>query len=98
MIHPNCAERGHNWDMWEMKYCRADGVPVVTWPDGSFECAQEDMPKLRRYTRQCQNMGCDGVQFAENLEPSGQSEIVDTHKWDKALAELAALKEKGGGQ
>lgn len=98
MIHPGCVQHGHSWTPWERKLCLVvDGVEqkVTEWPDGSFECKPEDCPKLREYRRQCEAMGCDAKQFAEKLEPAGGNEIVDTHAWDRALAELAELKKKG---
>ena len=77
MIHPNCQHNGtHNWESWQRGLYRVDGIPVVHDND-TFECAPEDMDKMRYYRRGCQNMGCDAVQLAEELEPAGQNEIID---------------------
>lgn len=78
MIHPHCKDRGdHNWDDWEARPCRSDGVEVKVFPDGSYECPPAAAGKMYHYRRECQNMGCDAKQYAERLEPAGRNEIVD---------------------
>ena len=62
MIHPHC-KIGHNWSHWRHFTLDFDPMdaPQVWW----------------RYSRACQNLGCDGVEYTDALVSNGRTEIVD---------------------
>lgn len=74
MIHPACKARGHNWDNWRHTPSEPDGTVCPSTPDGCFTPKGKD---FYSYRRECQNMGCDAVELADRLVPSGRNVVLD---------------------
>ena len=81
MIHPRCTEVGrHNWDRWYL----------IRYGEGE----EDRCPERPLYTHSCQNMGCDAVEYAWEVEAVGRVEFVDTKATDAAIAELKAKNDQ----
>jgi len=88
MIHPRCAERGdHNWDNWRWQPADEDGAEAEITHDDTYSLPSGGVG-VYFYKRACQNMGCDAVQRAECLAPSGETSIEDTHASEAVLETL----------